>query len=48
MVSGFKKRFFVLDNELLSYYKGGSAAEKGQISLKLAKIDAKTKDELRL
>ena len=44
MVNRFQKRFFVLDNEVLSYYKDdkNSVTEKGQIALKLVKIDPKT------
>lgn len=44
MVGGYKDRHFVLFPEILSYYKidrKGRTSEKGQISLKLAKIDAK-------
>ena len=44
MVGGYKDRHFVLFPEILSYYKmdrKGRISEKGQISLKLAKIDAK-------
>ena len=41
---GFKKRYFVLTGDLLIYYKEkkGQISEKGQISLKLAKVDFKT------
>ena len=47
---GFKKRYFVLTNELLIYYKQkkGNISEKGQISLKLAKIDPKTMNDKRM
>jgi len=41
VVTRFQKRYFTLTNELLTYYKEGIAGEKGQISLKLAKIDPK-------
>ena len=50
MVNRFQKRFFVLDNEVLSYYKDdkNSVTEKGQISLKLAKIDPKTPSDKKI
>ena len=45
MVHWFQKRFFVLNSEIITYYKkdGGVIAERGVISLKLAKVDPKTK-----
>ena len=44
---GYKKRYFVLTPELLLYYKvkNGQVSDKGQISLKLAKVDARTMNE---
>lgn len=50
MVRGFKKRYFVLTNELLIYYKDkkGQVSEKGQISLKLAKIDPRTMNDKKM
>lgn len=41
MVKGFQKRFFVLDNETLSYFKDdkNSITERGQISLRVARVD---------
>ena len=50
MVHRFQKRFFVLNNEVLAYYKkdGGVIIERGLISLKLAKIDPKTKTDLNM
>lgn len=50
MVKGFQKRFFVLDNEVLSYFKDqkNSILEKGQISLKLAKIDPKSANDKKI
>jgi pyruvate/2-oxoglutarate dehydrogenase complex dihydrolipoamide dehydrogenase (E3) component len=49
-VRGFKKRYFVLTEELLLYYKAknGQVTEKGQISLKLAKIDSKTMNDKKM
>ena len=44
MIKGFRERHFVLTPEILTYYKegrNGVQTEKGQISLKLAKFDAK-------
>jgi hypothetical protein len=40
----------VLTNEVLTYYKkdGGVIIERGIISLKLAKIDPKTKSDLSM
>ncbi len=45
MLHRFQKRFFVLNSEIMTYYKkdGGVIVERGVISLKLAKIDPKTK-----
>ena len=50
MVNRFQKRFFVLDNEVLSYYKDdkNSVTEKGQVSLKLAKIDPRTPSDKKI
>lgn len=50
MVRGFKKRYFVLTPELLIYYKEkkGNVTEKGQISLKLAKIDPRTMNDKKM
>ena len=47
---GFKKRYFVLTPELLIYYKSkkGQVSEKGQISLKLAKVDPRTMNDKRM
>ena len=47
---GFKKRYFVLTPELLIYYKEkkGQVSEKGQISLKLAKIDPRTMNDKKM
>lgn len=49
-VRGFKKRYFVLTNETLIYYKekNGQVSEKGQISLKLAKIDFRTMNDKKM
>jgi pyruvate/2-oxoglutarate dehydrogenase complex dihydrolipoamide dehydrogenase (E3) component len=50
IMNGFKKRFFVLTPELLLYYKQkkGQVSEKGQISLKLAKIDPRTMNDKKM
>ena len=49
-MKGFQKRFFVLDQEVLSYYKDEkhSILEKGQVSLRLAKIDPKGPNEKKI
>jgi hypothetical protein len=49
-VRGFKKRYFVLTDELIVYYKSknGKVSEKGKISLKLAKIDPRTMNDKRM
>ena len=40
---GFQKRFFILTKDVISYYKNknGAVREKGQISLRVARVDAK-------
>lgn len=47
---GFKKRYFLLTPELLIYYKEkkGQVSEKGQISLKLAKVDSRTMNDKKM
>lgn len=48
--TGFKNRYFVLTDELLIYYKtkNGQVSERGQISLKLAKIDCKNMKDKKM
>lgn len=50
MVTRFQRRFFVLNPDVLSYYKrkNGSILEKGQISLKLAKMSTHTLNDKTL
>jgi hypothetical protein len=50
IMRGFKKRYFVLTNELLIYYKEkkGQVSEKGQISLKLARVDPRTMNDKKM
>lgn len=50
MMKRFQKRYFVLDNEVLSYYKDdkNSVTEKGQVSLKLIRIDPKTPSDKKI
>lgn len=50
LVSGFKKRYFVLTKDLLIYYKEkkGQVSEKGQISLKLARVDPRTMNDKKM
>jgi hypothetical protein len=51
ILKGFKKRYFVLTDELLTYYKDKKARgikEKGKIALKLLKLDVKGKNEKQL
>ena len=47
---GFKNRYFVLTDELLLYYKSknGQVSERGQISLKLARLDPKTMNDRKM
>ena len=50
IVTGFKKRYFVLTKDLLIYYKEkkGQVSEKGQISLKLARVDPRTMNDKKM
>ncbi len=50
LMRGFRKRYFVLTPELLIYYKQkkGHVSEKGQIYLKLAKVDPKTMNDKKM
>ena len=50
LVTGFKKRYFVLTKDLLVYYKEkkGQVSEKGQISLKLARVDPRTMNDKKM
>lgn len=50
LVTGFKKRYFVLTKDLLVYYKEkkGQVSEKGQISLKLARVDPRTMNDRKM
>ena len=47
---GFKSRYFVLNDELIMYYKtkNGQVSERGQISLKLARVDCKTMKDKKM
>lgn len=47
---GFKRRYFVLTKDLLVYYKEkkGQVSEKGQISLKLARVDPRTMNDKKM
>lgn len=48
--TGYKRRYFVVTPELLLYYKAknGQILDKGQISLKLARIDTKTMNDKKM
>jgi hypothetical protein len=50
IVSGFKQRYFVLTRDLLIYYKEkkGHVSEKGQISIKLARVDPRTMNDRKM
>jgi PH domain len=50
LVSGFKKRYFVLTRDLLVYYKEkkGLVSEKGQISIKLARVDPRNMNDRKM
>lgn len=50
IVSGFKQRYFVLTRDLLIYYKEkkGRVSEKGQISIKLARVDPRTMNDRKM
>lgn len=48
--TGYKSRYFVVTPEFLLYYKvkNGQILDKGQISLKLARIDTKTMNDRKM
>lgn len=50
IVRGFKKRYFVLTSDMIIYYKEkkGQVSEKGQISLKLARVDPRTMNDKKM
>lgn len=50
MFNRFQKRYFILDEEVLSYFKDekSSVLEKGQISLRLAKVDPRSSNDKRI